>query len=200
MKAFLLIALSCGMVVCAAATEHGPEIGEPAPEWTGLAGVDGRQHSIKDLAEFQVIVICFTCNTCPYSIDYESRLNALQKKYHDASASVKLVAINSNGIAADNLENMKKRAQEQSFRFDYLRDETQEVARNFGAIYTPEFYVLNQDRRVIYKGAMDDNTDATKVSERYVEAAVDAALAGRLPTVTKAGARGCAIRFRRSRS
>lgn len=176
-----------------------PQIGDAAPEWKALAGTDGKQHSLSDLSAADVVVVCFTCNTCPYSVDYEDRLIALAKKYAASNASVKLVAINSNGVPVDSLENMKKRATEKQFNFDYLKDETQDVAREYGAIYTPEFYVLNRDRKIVYRGAMDDSTKAEAVKVKYVELAVEAALSGKKTEVTTTGARGCAIRFKRKR-
>ncbi len=176
-----------------------PQIGDAAPEWKALTGTDGKQHSLSDLSAANVVVLCFTCNTCPYSIDYEDRLIALAKKYAATDETVKLVAINSNGVPVDSLENMKKRAMEKEFNFDYLKDETQEVAREYGAIYTPEFYVLNRDRTIVYRGAMDDSTKAQGVKVKYVELAIDAALSGKQPEVTTTGARGCTIRFKRKR-
>ena len=152
-----------------------------------------------DLADASVIVVAFTCNSCPYSVDYEDRLIALQQKYADSRTGVELVAINSNAVAADNLDKMKQRAAEKHFDFRYIRDETQEVARAYGAVYTPEFYVLNKERRIIYRGAMDDSTDASKVTVSYIDLAIEAAMAGKMPDVTNTGARGCTIRFSRRR-
>lgn len=179
--------------------DETPEIGDPAPGWHSLTGTDGKEHSLSDLSDYEAIVVCFTSNTCPYSVDYEDRLVSLQQKYKDAGQKVQLVAINSNAFVLDNVEKMKERASSRSFNFLYLKDETQEVAKKWGAIYTPEFYVLNKARQIIYRGAMDDSTKADQVKARYVELAVDAALAGRKPETEKTGARGCAIRYKRRR-
>ncbi len=197
---FIFIALlSIGLTVRGEESKGAPEIGDKAPAWNDLVGTDGKQHSLATLADMDVVVVCFTCNSCPYSVDYEDRLIALQKKYEGAGAKVQVVAINSNGVPADNLEQMKKRAGEKKFNFPYIKDESQEVARNFGAIYTPEFFVLNRDRKIVNRGAMDDSTKADDVKVRHVELAVAAALGGKMPEVTKTGARGCAIRFKRTR-
>lgn len=195
--ASLLVVLSAASG--SAAPDAAPEIGDTAPAWDELPGTDGRLHSLKDLQQAEVVVVCFTCNSCPYAVDYEERLVALQKKYTEAGQPVRIVAINSNTIPADRMEEMKKRAAERRFNFPYLQDETQEVAKAYGAIYTPEFYVLNGDREIVYRGAMDDSTDASKVRQRYVEAAVDAALRKTTPEIQKTGARGCTIRFKRRR-
>jgi len=176
-----------------------PEIGDVAPEWNLLQGTDDKPHSLKDLDEAEAIVLCFTSNTCLYSIDYEDRLIALQKKYNDDHANVTVVAINANGIPADDLEKMKERATAKTFNFLYLKDESQDVARAYGAIYTPEFYVLNRQKQIVYRGAMDDATKAADVKINYVERAVTAAREGGVPEVQKTGARGCAIRFKRQR-
>ncbi len=176
-----------------------PVIDDKAPAWVDLAGTDDRTHSLGDLGEADVLVVCFTCNSCPYAVDYEDRLVALQKKFAADGSRAQLVAINSNVIPADRMEQMKQRAQDKQFNFPYLWDETQEVAKSYGAIYTPEFFVLNSVRRIVYKGALDDSTDEQKVTQRYVEDAVAATLAGKTPEVRQTGARGCSIRFQRQR-
>lgn len=176
-----------------------PEIGEKAPEWKQLKGTDGKLHSLAGLAGSDVVVVCFTCNSCPYSVDYEDRMIAFQQRYLASDQKVTLVAINSNLVPADSMQEMQKRAEQKKFNFAYLLDETQEVAKAYGAIYTPEFFVLNRDRRIVFKGAMDDSTNAKDVKVNFVERAVTAALNNKMPEVTSAGARGCAIRFKRPR-
>lgn len=176
-----------------------PSIGDKPPAWNNLAGTDGKKHSLSDLAKYDALVVVFTCNSCPYSVDYEDRIIALQKKFATEGTNARVIAINSNKVAADSMDEMKKRAKDKSFNFPYLWDESQELAKGFGAIYTPEFFVLNRDRKIVYKGAMDDSTKAENVKVNYAELAVQAALAGKMPEVTKTGARGCAIRFKRTR-
>jgi hypothetical protein len=112
---------------------------------------------------------------------------------------VAVIAINSNAVPADSLEHMQERAKEKSFPFPYLRDDDQAVAKAWGAIYTPECFVLNARREVIYMGALDDSTDPARVQEQYVQLAIDAALQGRRPATTETAARGCAIRMPRRR-
>ena len=176
-----------------------PEIGDVVPEWHDLVGTDDKKHSLTDLADATAIVVVFTSNSCPYSVDYEDRLIALQKKYVDSAAGIKLVAIKSNAFSGDKIDKMKERAAMKHFEFPYIRDDSQTVARAYGAIYTPEFYVLDKERKLIYRGAMDDSTDARKVKVSYIDLAVKAAIAGKLPDVTRTGARGCTIRFSRRR-
>lgn len=100
----------------------------------------------------------------------------LHKKYDSHPLGVALVAINANRKPSEQLDKMKERATAKQFPFAYLVDETQEVANAYGANFTPEFFVLNEERRVVYIGAMDDKTDKRQVSTRYVELAIEAAL------------------------
>lgn len=199
---FFRVIICCGLLcpgVLPAAETEAPDIGDVASAWSELVGTDGQVHALEDLRDSEAIVIVFTCNTCLYSIDYEDRLIALQKKFRDDGAKVPVVAINSNSIPADDLSQMQKRAREKQFNFLYLKDGDQSVARAYGAIYTPEFYVLNKDLQIVYRGALDDSTDADKATINYVARAVTAAREGSVPRVQKTGARGCAIRFKRRR-
>jgi peroxiredoxin len=172
-------------------------IGDSAPAWKDLVGVDDAKHALADLKEHPVVVVVFTCNTCPYSVDAEDRMIALQKAYHERG--LRLVAINANKVEADLLPAMKERAKEKQFPFPYLHDPTQEIARKYGATYTPEFYVLDQQRRVVYMGSLDDSADGRNVSMRYVELAVEAVLAGQKPQITETIPIGCRVRYERAR-
>lgn len=198
MNGRLLIAAS--MIVALATTAWAGKynrtlsVGDAAPDWKELEGVDGEKHSLADFRDKEVLVIAFTCNTCPYATDYESRLKALAKKF-EADEKCALVAINSNLVKDDLLPAMKERAEALKFNFPYLHDATQQVAKSYGATYTPEFVVLNKERKVVYLGAMDDSPDGKKVQKRYVEDAVAAALAGKLPEMTETPAVGCAVRY-----
>jgi len=193
--------LLCIASVAVAQDESPSElrIGDAAPEWKDLKGTDGKPHSLADLKDKQVVIVCFTCNSCPYAVDYEDRMIELQKKYADHPQGVILIAINANKKPSEQLDKMKQRAEEKKFSFTYLIDETQEVANSYRANFTPEFFVLNGDRKVIFVGAMDDKTDATMVKEKYVEQAIEAALKNELPVTQRVPARGCAIPFKRSR-
>ena len=173
-------------------------IGDKAPEWKELPGVDGKKHSSADLASKEFVVVVFTCNTCPTAEDYEDRIIALTKKVTADGKGV-VVAINSNKVADDLLPKMEERAKAKKFNFPYLHDETQGVAKAFGATVTPEFFVLNKERKVVYMGALDDSTDPAKVQEKYVETAIAATLAGKAPETTETVARGCLVRFARDR-
>lgn len=175
------------------------KLDEPCPDWKDLPGVDGRKWSLADFRDKSVLVLCFTCNSCPYSVDYEDRLLAFAKKYASHPGGVALVAVNANRKPSETLEKMQERAKQKGFTFPYVVDETQQLAAACGAVYTPEFLVFNRERKLIYRGAMDDRTNPTEVTVRHVENAVEAALRQQLPEIREVPARGCAIPFRRSR-
>ena len=94
---------------------------------------------------------------------------------------------------------MKERAEAKGYNFPYLFDETQATAKAYGATYTPEFVVLDKDRRVVYLGAFDDSADGKNVTKKYVPDAVDAALAGKKPEIQEMPPKGCAVRYVRQR-
>ena len=170
-------------------------IGDSVSGWTNLPGTDDKQHSLADLKAFDVVVVVFTCNSCPYAVDYEDRINTLAKKFSESKMKAVVVAINSNKIEADLMPAMKKRAADKAFQFAYLFDESQEVAKQFGAVRTPEFFVLDKERRIAYMGAFDDNTKVDLVQQKYLEEAVTSALASK-PIVSKETAPvGCIIRL-----
>lgn len=172
-------------------------IGDAAPAWENLPGVDDNEHSLADLADKDVVVVVFTCNTCPVAVEYEDRLIAFAQPYAAPDSRVAVVAINCNKVQDDLLPAMKVRAEAKQFPFAYLSDESQQIGRDFGAVYTPEFYVLNRDRQVVYMGAMDDDGDPAKATVDYVAAAVTAALEGSRPETTETRARGCRVRYKR---
>ncbi len=174
-------------------------IGDEAPSWENLPGTDEKEHSSKDLEKFKAVVVAFTCNSCPYAVDYEERINQLAKKYSSAGSQVAVIAINVNKVEKDLLPAMKIRAEERSFVFPYLLDETQKVAKEFGAGRTPEFFVLDQSRKIRYMGAFDDNTNADSVTKRYVQDAITAVLGDKPVSIRETPPVGCAIRYDKER-
>lgn len=190
-----------GAIPRAFAGQYNPSVnvGDQGAAWVDLPGVDDKRHSLKDLAQRDVVVVVFTCNSCPYAVDYEERINRLAQKYQTTDARVGVVAINVNKIEADQMPAMKKRAEERKFVFPYLYDESQKIAKEYGAVRTPEFFVLNKQRKIVYMGAMDDSTKEADVKTRYVEDAIAATLSGKPIAVTETPPVGCAIRYARER-
>ena len=164
-----------------------------------LKNVDGKFVSLADYSKAKGYIVVFTCNHCPYAVAYEDRIIALDKKY--ASKGYPVIAINTNDPAAqpkDSYQAMQVRAKEKAFSFPYLFDDGQKIYPQYGATKTPHVFVLNKEKGknvVRYIGAIDNNyADAADVSERYVEAAVDALLAGKEVKQTTTAAIGCSIK------
>jgi len=174
-------------------------IGDPAPAWKDLPGVDGKRHSLADLQDREIVVVVFTCNSCPIASDYEDRIIAFAQKYCGQGQKTALVAINVNTVEEDLLPQMKERATAKHFPYPYLFDGSQKIGKAYGALFTPEFFVLNKDRKVAYMGAFDDNVEPTKIKHAYLEPAVEAALNGGKANPAETQASGCLIRYARSR-
>jgi peroxiredoxin len=171
--------------------------GDRAPDWKDLPGTDGKSHSLADFPDATAIVIVFTCNHCPVAKQYEERLTEFAKRYEKR---VQVVAISVSRNDADRLERMKVRAEEAGFAFPYVRDESQQSGRAYGATVTPHFFVLDRDRRIAYMGAFDDNIfEPEKVEKHYLVDAVEAVLRGLEPRVRESLQRGCAIQYDGSR-
>ncbi len=196
-----LLTLSLLCQVCPAQEDYNLvlNIGDEAPAWTDLPGTDGKKHSLADLKEKQIVVVVFTCLTCPTASDYEKRIDDLTRKYSGKESKVAVVPICVNPKKEDQLEALTKRVKEKEYAFHYLYDESQKIAKEFGAVYTPEFYVLDQDRKLVYMGAMDDATKASEVTENFVQNAIDATLAGKQPEKKIVVARGCLVKYARER-
>ncbi len=144
-----------------------------------------------------LVVIVFTCNTCPYAVDYEDRINELAKKHGGKEGQVAVVAIGCNAKEEDKLPAMKERAAARGFVYPYVYDESQQVAKEYGAARTPEFFLLDKDRRVIYMGSLDNSSKPAEVTKTYLADAIAAALAGKEVETKETPPIGCAIRWAR---
>jgi len=162
-----------------------------------LPGVDGRNHTLDEYADAPVLVLVQSCNHCPYVLAWEGRINGLQRDFADRG--VRIVAINSNDVIShptDSFDAMVEHAQESAYVFDYLRDETQEIARTLGSERTPEAFVYDAERRLVYHGAIDDDRDEGNVTEHYLRDAIEAALAGETPPVADTPPVGCSVKWK----
>ncbi len=169
-------------------------VGDQAPDFTGIVGTDDKQHSLADYKDAKLVVLVFTCNSCPVAVACEDRMIELQAEYE--ARGLKLVAINVNNVEGDKLDKMKERATQKGFNFPYLYDDTQASARAYGAAVTPHFFLLDGDRKVVYMGAMDDSPlSAAEVQKDYLRAAIDSTLAGEAPKVGETRQQGCGIRY-----
>jgi len=183
------------------ATAGGYNIGDKATDFR-LMNVDGESVSLSDYTDAKGFVIIFTCNHCPYSVLYEDRKNALDAKFKPMGFPV--IAINPNDPELeprDSFEEMQKRAKEKRFTFPYLFDEGQTIYPQYGATRTPHVFVLERvgtEHIVRYIGAIDNNhKDGDAATERYVEDAVHALLAGNKPPVATTKAIGCTIKTKK---
>lgn len=175
-------------------------IGDAAPGWEDLPGTDGMKHSLKEYEGKDAVVLVFTCLSCPYAVGYEDRINNLAKQHAGPNGKIAVVAVCVNQIAADRLDKLTARAKEKEFAFPILYDESQKIAHDYGAIYTPEVYVLNKERKVVYMGAFDDSAeDSSKVRRKFVEDALASSLKGEIPLIKETVAVGCRVRYARKR-
>lgn len=193
----ILVLLSITLPCTAGEFNRVLNIGDDAPTWAPLPGVDGKNHSSGELAEAKAVVVAFTCNSCPYAVDAEDRLIKLANDFK--ASGVALVAINVNLIEEDALPAMKEKAADKKFPFTYLFDASQQVAKDFGAKTTPEFFLINGSKKIAYMGSMDDSPDGKSVGEAYLRDAIEAVLKDEVPKVAETVPIGCRIRMKRVR-
>jgi peroxiredoxin len=169
-------------------------IGEKAPNFQGIPGTDGRLYQLASFDDTPVLVLMFTCNGCPTVKANEGRLVTLQEKY--GPRGICLVAINSNNASlspADTLAEMVVRAREKHFNFPYLKDTDGSIARAYGALSTPHAFVLDHERRLRYRGRIDDTRDPARANRSDLEQALADVLAGRAVQIPETQPFGCAI-------
>lgn len=195
MKKVLLMVMCVVMFVAANPVKNGYEVGDVATDFK-LKNVDGKMVSLANFKNAKGYVVIFDCNTCPYSKAYNQRIIDLNEKY--SAKGFPVITINANEGSGDSYEEMVRVANKKKYKFPYLYDESQEVAKAFGATNTPHVYILTKDLKVSYIGAIDDSPkNAGGVTKRYVEDAIEALLKGTPVPVTKTKAIGCGIKWKR---
>jgi len=171
-------------------------MGSKAKEFS-LKGTDGKVYSLKDFAEAKVLVIFFICNHCPYVIGSDEVTRKTANKF--AAQGVKFVGINSNSkntYADDSFEHMVERMAEHKFPWVYLHDETQDVARAYGALRTPHFFVFNKERKLVYTGrGVDNPRDTSKMTVNDLENALEELLGGKEITTPATNPIGCNVKW-----
>jgi peroxiredoxin len=192
-------ALFAAVCILSAFAPSGYGVGDTVQDFK-LKNVDGKMVSLSEYASKGAIVI-FDCNTCPISKAYNQRIIELNKKFKDKGYPV--IAINSNDPGkspGDSFEEMVSQAKKKSYDFPYLYDETQDVAKSFGATNTPHVFIVKREAgalKVAYIGAIDNNTqNADQANKKYVEEAVAALIDGKPVANSKTKAIGCGIKFR----
>ena len=173
------------------------KIGSSMPAFD-LKGIDGKIYSSNTYKGKKALIIIFSCNHCPYVQAYEDRIISIQKDYEERE--VALLAINSNDDSQyeeDSFQNMLKRAEEKRFNFPYLRDEDQSIAKKFDASHTPEIFVFDDRRKLVYHGKIDDNwKEPEKVKSKYLRNALDELLAHKEISVPETFSIGCTIKWK----
>jgi peroxiredoxin len=173
-------------------------LGSPAPDFH-LGSVDGKKYSLSSFKDKKLLVVMFICNHCPYVKAVEDRYIQINRDY--APKGVQLVGICSNDptdYPDDNPKNLLRRWKEKEYSFPYLIDETQEVAKVYGAVCTPDIYVFDQKRELAYHGRIDDNwQEATMVQKQELRRALDRLLANEMPSSTQNPSMGCSIKWKK---
>ena len=163
-----------------------------------LKGTDGKYYSLDDFSDKKVLCIIFSCNHCPYVKAVEDRINQIAKDY--ASSSFAIICINSNDentYPEDSFEGMKQRAKEKGFVFHYLHDETQETAREYDAVCTPDIFLYDENRILKYRGRIDDSwKDETKVTRNELRMAIDRLLGNSEIDFEQIPSMGCSIKWK----
>ena len=173
-------------------------LGTAAPDFS-LPNLDGRLMSLADVAGEKGTVVMFICNHCPFVKHVADQLATLGRDYLPRGVGV--VAISSNDVSthpADSPEQMVHEAEERGYLFPYLYDETQEVAKAYHAACTPDFYLFDADRALVYRGQLDSSRPGSDVpvTGRDLRAAIDALLAGQPPVAEQIPSLGCNIKWR----
>lgn len=173
-----------------------PDIGNDLPDFQ-LPAVDGKTYALKDFPKGKPAVVMFICNHCPYVQAVEDRLIQLG---HDLKAQgVPVIAICANDEEShpeDSFENLKKRSEEKNYPFIYLHDKQQNVARAFGAVCTPDFFVYDSNHKLAYRGRLDDSwKDAGKVQKRELFEAVQVLLKNEKVSDEQTASMGCSIKW-----
>ena len=206
MRTFLVLILTATVLLSTAFTPTDPttgyKVGDMARDFK-LKNVDGKMVSLADYKKAKGYIVVFTCNHCPFSQAYEQRIIDLHNKY--AAKGFPVVAINPNDKTRspeDSYENMVSRANEKKYPFAYVYDETQEIAKTYGATRTPHVFLLTKTKagnKVAYIGAIDDNSEEpSEVKEAYLSKAIDALLNGKTIANPNTKAIGCSIKWRKS--
>lgn len=178
--------------------EHVP-LGRPAPDFS-LQAIDATVHTLADHADAEALVVVFLCNHCPYVNHVEAELGRIAADY--AERGVQFLGICSNDVTThpeDDVPGLRAQAARAHWTFPYLVDTSQDVARAYGAACTPDFFVHDRDRRLTFRGAMDESSPGNdRPSDgAMLRAALDATLAGEPVPEPHVPSMGCGIKWRR---
>jgi peroxiredoxin len=172
-------------------------VGQKAPEFSGIPAVQNGEDTSLTLSDLKedIVVLVFLGNHCPVVKAYEDRLIDFTNDYKDKG--VKVVGVSVNDLDSDRLPGIKNYTKEHKSNYIYGYDESQKVGREYGAVVTPQFFVLDKERKIRYTGAMDNNMNESKVTKQYLRDAVNAMLKGETPPVEETQASGCGVKYKR---
>lgn len=178
------------------------ELGTKAPDFN-LPDTNGKNVKLADFSDKPVLLVAFICNHCPYVKHIREGFAQLAKEYQ--AKGVAVVAISSNDVTTHPDDAPAKMAEEvklAGYTFPYLYDETQDVAKAYRAACTPDLYVFDKDRRLVYRGQLDDSRPGNEipVTGKDLRAALDAALAGKPPLENQKPSIGCNIKWKPGRA
>lgn len=173
-------------------------LGTPAPDFS-LPNIDGTDVSLEDFSEAPALLVVFMCNHCPFVIHLADALAEFGKEYTEKGLA--MVGISSNDVSThpdDAPDKMRYEAENRGYVFPYLYDQTQEVAKAYRAACTPDFFLFDKDRKLVYRGQFDSTRPESgqKPTGEDLRAAVDAVLAGRTPPEEQTPSLGCNIKWR----
>ncbi len=172
------------------------DIGDKAPDFK-LPATDGKTYSLKDFGDAGPLVVFFTCNHCPFVTGSDEMTRQTAEKY--APKSVRFVGINSNSkntYAEDSFDHMVERMNQHQFPWVYLRDESQDVARAYGALRTPHFFVFDKDRTLVYTGrGVDNPRDAERSTVNDLDRALAEVTSGNPVSVPVTNPIGCNVKW-----
>ena len=199
-KALLSLAVVSLIAVTAFAGKFNKviSVGDKAPDFSGLPAVQNGEEtsfSLSDLKE-DIVVVAFLANHCPVVKAYEDRLIEFNNAYKDKG--VKVVGISVSGQDQDKIPGIKDYTKEHKSNYIYAYDETQAVGKAYGAVATPQFFVLDKERKIRYTGTLDDSQREDQVKQTYLKDAVDALLSGKAPATEETRPQGCGISYKKS--
>ena len=170
-------------------------LGSKAPYFS-LPDTDGNNLSIENFSK-EILVVIFTCNHCPYAKAVEDRLIKLANKYNSKVDFVLISSNDAENYPEDSPEKMAEQAESKSYPFPYLFDETQEIAKAYSAVCTPDIFLYNNDRELEYRGRLDDNwKEPEKVSREELKMAIEIVLKGEEIDFTQIPSMGCNIKWK----
>jgi peroxiredoxin len=177
------------------------KLGSPAPDFT-LPDTAGRIHTLSDFAGAKALLVAFICNHCPYVKHILPELAGAARDYKNQGLDVVAISANDvDGYPEDGPDNMAVVARQHRFAFPYLYDETQETAKAYGAACTPDLYLFDQNRRLVYHGQFDDTRPGRgKADGRDLRAAITATLTGHAASAEQKPSVGCSIKWRPGRA